>query len=320
MTPLRALIAGLIALVLYGAGLFVATSFADARPHDLLPLLSTSRAPFALWCFLTAWGAIIIGALGVIAAFLAFIAPEEEDDPRFRRRGFPKAAPIVLIAVALFLAWYALHCAGAAATPIAVPVAPTAEPPVVEPAPLAGDEPLPEPAPEPPPSVAADSAAFQWTYKNPLVRDTAYVWIAEPTIFADPAEAMRLLCGKAWVAVSGSASQEGPPARNAARARARAERALREARRWLAGHNDCGPTVVLGVDLGQHVALAGETPGTTAYQRQILTISRARRASDDAVAIEAAVAELRAFLADPAQRAAFYGGRRFQAEPAILVD
>jgi hypothetical protein len=112
MTPVRALFAGLIAAILFAAGLFIATNFAGGRPHDLAPLLLTGREPFDLLCFLAAWGALLGGALGVLTAFLAFIAPDEDDDPRFPRRGFPKSAPPILIVIGLALAYVALRCGG----------------------------------------------------------------------------------------------------------------------------------------------------------------------------------------------------------------
>lgn len=326
MTPVRALFASLLAAILLGAGAFIVARAADARPHDLAPLLSIGRSPFSLWCFLAAWGALVSGALGVLAAFLAFIAPDEDDDPRFRRRGFPKAAPLVLVAIALALIYLALRCASEAPmqTPIPVPVAP--EPADAAETPLLGEAP-PEtaPAPEVPPAISpvTDNAAFEWRYKYPLLRGDTPVWdnVAEP--FADQPETARLLCGKAWVAVTGSASEEGPAARNAARARIRAGRAAGRAQGWLARRQDCGPTIVLGVNLGQHAPVAGvsdirDDGAASAYQRQILVVSRLRRSPDETLSVDAAVAELGEFLSNPAHREALYAGRVFPQEPEIL--
>lgn len=319
MTPVRALIAGLLAAVFYGAGLFIAASLAGGRPHDLIPFLSLSRTPFEIWCFLEAWGALVLGVLGVLAAFLAFIAPEEEDDPRYRRRGFPKGLPIFLIALGLGLAFLALRCGTVAAAPIAVPIAPS----TVEPAAAAEPaEPLPVAAAvESHPVVGAASAAFQWRYMDPLVRDAHGVFTADARPFADEAEAERLLCGMAWVAVSGSASEEGPADRNAARARMRTERAMAQAAAFLARRADCGQTVVLGLDLGQHVSgAAGDDAGvSTAYQRQILIVSRRRVDGEAALSAAAARAELLAFLGVAANRDALLSGRAFRSDPVIVL-
>ena len=317
MTPVRAILASLFAAVLLGAGAFIAARLAGGHPHDLVPLLALGRIPFSLWCFLAAWGAILIGGLGILAACLAFIAPEEEDDPRFRRRGFPKGAPIILIAIALGLVFLALRCAGpAGAPPIAAPVEPD---PVVQPQPESpGETPeIPEPASAPKP--VAESASYQWPYKVPLVRDAGDAVAAGESPFPDEIENRRLFCGKAWAAVTGSASEEGPAYRNRVRASMRAKAAQRAAGFWLNGHPDCGQTIVFGVDLGQHARIdgAGDDGVASAYQRQILVVSRAR-GDGETLSAGAAEAELRAFLDDPASRAALYGGRGFPAAPQIL--
>lgn len=323
MTPVRAVLAGLFAAALFGAGLILVAGLSAARPHDLAPLLSSARTPFSIWCFLAAWGALIGAVLGVLAAFIAFIAPERDDDPRLRRHGFPKWIPIALILIALALAWFALRCTSNALQPppISVPVAPD-EPPEL----LGGeppDEPLDEPPrPAPPPEPVAEAASFSWTYKDPLIRADGAVWLDQGgTAFADEAESARLLCGKAWVAVSGSASEEGPPERNAERARRRAQRAMARANSWLAARPECGATVVLGLDLGQHASTAPalDEGAATAYQRQILVVSRARAEAGEALDAEEALAELRAFLADPANRAALFAGRDFPAEPRPIA-
>jgi len=329
MTPVRALFASLFAAILLGAGAFIVARAADARPHDLAPLLSIGRSPFSLWCFLAAWGALGSGALGVIAAFLAFIAPEEDDDPGFRRRGFPKAAPLVLIAIALALVYVALRCVAAEPeqAPVPVPLAPDTQQTAPE-TPLLGEAPqLVEPLAEDLPATkpVADAASFQWPYKYPLLRGVNAVWDGIDQPFADSPETARLLCGKAWVAVTGSASEEGPADRNAARARVRAERAMKRAKTWLSQHDECGPTIVLGVDLGQHAPIAGiadaaaDGGSASAYQRQILVVSRHRRAPDETLQTAAAINELDQFLSDPADRAALYAGRVFPAEPRVVA-
>lgn len=322
MTPVRAVFASLFAATIFGAGVFIAARLAGGRPHDLVPLLFLGRDPFSIWCFLAAWGAIVVGVLGVLAAFLAFIAPEEEDELRFRRRGFPKSAPLVLIAVALGLVWVALRCASVeTAAPIAVAIAPGAVADEAE-TDLLGEAP-PAEAPLADNAVApvSEAAAFQWPYKIPLVRDNGAIWSDDPRPFADNDENRRLLCGKAWLAVTGSSSEEGPAARNAMRARLRTGRAMAQASSWLSRHEECGPTIVFGIDLGQHAAVTGrrDDGAASAYQRQILVVSRIRRSAAETLSAEAAEEELRALLRDPDARAALYAGRSFPAEPQILA-
>lgn len=322
MTPVRALFAGLVAAVLFGAGLFITTNFAGGRPHDLVPLLSLGRAPFSLMCFLSAWGALVLGGLGVIAAFLAFLTPEEDEDPRLRRHGFPKAAPLALIALALALAFAALRCKdGEAAAPIAVPVAaPVAEAAVIDDPvedELLGGEPI---ARATLPAAVASAAAFEWPFKDPLLRAGAPLWLGESQPFSNDAEAQSLFCGKAWIAVTGSASEEGPADRNAARSEIRTRRAMTEASQWLGRHPDCGTAIVFGIDLGQHAPTSSneDEGAATAYQRRILVASRARGDGEPTLSLAAAEAELAAFLADPEMRAALLAGREFVASPAII--
>jgi hypothetical protein len=321
MTPVRALFAGLVAAILFGAALFIATSFAGGRPHDLVPLLSLTRAPSSLLCFLAAWGAFALGGLGVIAAFLAFLAPDDDDDPRLRRRGFPKAAPLALIAAALGAAFIALRCAaGAAAAPIAVAVLAPVEAAVAvdrAEAELLGGEPIANAAT---PEAVAGAAAFQWRFKDPLLRGDGPLWMGGGQPFSDEAEAARLLCGKAWIAVTGSASEEGPPDRNAARSEIRTRQAMTRAAQWLARHAECGAPILFGVDLGQHTPTmsSADEGAATAYQRQILVASRARADGEAALSVAAAEAELAVFLSDPAMRAALLAGRQLIAAPAII--
>lgn len=327
MTPVRALIAGIFAAVLFGAGLFIAAGFAGARPHDLVPILSIDRTPFNFICFLAAWTGVIAGVLGVFAAFFAFLAPEEEDDPRFRRRGFPKIAPLVLIALSLGLTWFALRCAGVAAheRPIAILLAPEVgdapEAEVFEP-PENEARTRPEARAEPPapvrPFPIAAAADFQWAYEIPLAhREIAQVDLKG--LFDAEAQTARLLCGKAWVAVTGSASEEGPTGRNETRARRRAAAARAVAADWIAGRAECGATPVFAVSLGQHANVlgAGDDGAASAYQRQVLTVSRDRM-EGETMSADAAEAELRDFLDEPHNLDALYAGRRFASRPEIL--
>lgn len=318
MTPIRALLASLFAAILLGAGSFIVASFAGGRPHDVVPILARAAEPFSLLCFLAAWGVIVVGALGVIAAFFAFIAPEEDDDPRFQRRGFPKPAAPVLIGLSLALLYYALTCAATAPVPIAAPVEPTS---VAELAPL--PEPAPVDAPAPPQEEIRPVAAetdFAWPYMDPLMRASGPVWSGGAAPFGDDAGNARLLCNFAWVAVTGSSSEEGPEGRNVARSRARTLQAMALAEEWLSRHSECGPTIVLGLDLGQHVVVDGvRDPDASAYQRQMLTVARARRDAGETVSVAGAQAELSAYLADRENRRRLLAGRAFAAEPLILT-
>jgi hypothetical protein len=317
MTPVRAFIAGVLALVMLGAGAFIVASAAGAEPHDLVPLLGFDRASAALLCFLAAWGAIIFGALGVIASFLAFIEREEVDD--LRRRGFPKGLPVLLIALSLTLAWYALRCAAQPAPdPIAVPVAPTPAPEPLA-APLEPEKPQPV-VEAPSPTVSGAASSFEWRFKDPLIRDQGPLWSgADAAPFANEPEARALLCGKAWVAVTGSASEEGPAERNERRARIRAENAAAAARDYLARNPDCGETPVFALSLGQHAptGAAGEDGAATAYQRQMFVISRLRASADEVLSRAEARAELTEFLAASAP-STILGERRFSSAPVII--
>lgn len=316
MTPVRALIAGTLALVMLVAGLFIVASLAGASPHDLVPLLSLSRASADLLCFLAAWGALVSGALAVIAGFLAFIAREDVDE--IRRRGFPKALPILLIALSLALAWYALRCAETPPpTPIDAPVAPTPQP--QPPPPVEPEKPKPE-IEVAAPTVTGVASSFEWRFMDPLIRERGPLWTGGETApFANENEALALLCGKAWVAVTGSASEEGPADRNERRARLRAERAAVAARRFLARHAECGETPVFAVSLGQHAptGAGGGDGAATAYQRQMFVIARARASAEAALSRSAARAELAAFLADGAS-ASILAERRFSSAPVLL--
>lgn len=314
MTPVRAIFASLFAAVILAAGLFIVARLEGARPHDLVSLLSWDRTPFSLWSFLAAWGAVSLGALGVLGAFLAFIAPEDLDDPHYPRRGFPKSAPLFLVAAGLALAFIAFRAIGAGrAAPIAVALAleapaPRAEPIAAE-APAAVTE-----------GVGVAASAFSWRYMDPFVNDSGAVWGGYAQPFADEAESAALLCDAVWIAVSGSASEEGPPDRNARRARFRAELAMSRAERWLARHPECGETYVFGVDLGQHAggAAAPNDGASTAYQRQILLAFRRRSGDGEELSVLEAEAELRDFLDDAENRRAFYAGRDFPRDPVIL--
>lgn len=318
MTPVRAVFAAVLAGVMLLAGALIVARTAGREAADLFEILLAGWGP-GLWCFLAAAGALALGAAGVLTAFLAFIEREEADAGPFRRRGFPKSAPILLIAIALGLVWFALRCSGAPApeTPVAVAVEPEAPPPVDLEDELEGGEPVLDVA-STGPTVSFSETSFDWTFKDPLIRGAGHQWMTRERPFTDESAAA-LLCGKAWVAVTGSASEEGPAGRNAERSRLRAAAAAEAARRWIARHPDCGVTYVFGVDLGQHAAGAPDDTGAaTAYQRRVLVMARARNDGETLTA-DAARAELAGYLANSATRDAFLGGRRFPAEPVILA-
>ncbi len=318
MTPARAILAAFLAAVMLLAGSLIVARTGGREAADLVEILLAGPGA-GLWCFLAAVGAFLFGGLGVLAAFLAFIAHEEPDDGPFRRRGFPKSAPILLIIASLALVWFALRCAGAPEpeAPIAVAVEPEAPPADDLDDTLAGGEPPPDIVDEGP-VVSYAETGFDWTFKDPLIRDGGPQWMTRDRPFTDESAAASL-CGMAWVAVTGSASEEGPADRNAERARLRAAAAADAARGWIARHPDCGDTFVFAVDLGQHAAGAPDDTGAaTAYQRRVLVMSRSRR-DGETLTIEAARAELAGWLADPASRALLLGGRRFPAEPVILA-
>lgn len=344
MALVKAVLATVLTAIIFLAGLVIVSGVAGARATDLLELLSTNHQPFRLLCFLAAWGSIALGGLSLLMAFLAFIAPdEEEDDPRLHRRRFPKAAPMLLVALALALAFIALRCAAAAVvapvvTPVVAPV--VEEPETVEPAPLAApiieEEPGPEPRAAQAPVVSAtplvygEASDFEWLYTFPIPGEGRPAWSSVEQPFADDAEARRLLCGKAWVAVTGSASEEGERALNQQRARLRTERAMTRAANWIAAHPECGQTPVLGINLGQHVREGdngqeggdgqgdGDGPEATAYQRQVLTVGRALGPDETALTAAQARREASAFINDPAAFSAFLGRRRFQDAPTII--
>ena len=318
MTPVRAVFAAVLAAVMLLAGALIVARTAGREAGDLFEILLAGWAP-GLWCFLAAAGAFALGGLGVLTAFLAFIAPEEPDDGPFRRRGFPKSAPILFIILGLVLVWFALRCAGAPApeAPVAVAVEPLAAPADDIDEALEGGGPAPEPIDQGP-FVSYGEARFEWAYKDPLIRAGGPQWMTRERPFTDESDAAAL-CGKAWIAVTGAASEEGPADRNAERSRLRAAAAADAARRWIRGHPECGETFVFGVDLGQHaIGNADETGAATAYQRRVLVMARDRR-EGETLTSDAARAELAGHLSDPDSLAALLRGRRFPAVPVIIT-
>lgn len=322
MTPVRAVLAATLAVVMVVAGSLIVARTSGREAGDLLEILLAGPAA-GLWCFLAAAGALAVGAAGVLTAFLAFIAREEEDAGPFRRRGFPKAAPIILILLALGLVWLALRCAGARETkaPVAVALEPEAPLTADLDGVLEGGDPIGTPAPAEA-RLFVGETAFIWPYKDPMVEPDGPRWLSNARPFADDradGDGASLLCGKAWVAVTSAASEEGPAARNVERARLRTLAAMDAARRYLGRNAACGTPVIFGIDFGQH-APSGRAGGeaTTAYQRLIMVIARDARESE-ALTEDGARAELEAYLADPAAYANLLGGRRFLAGPVVLA-
>ncbi|GAB4517797.1 MAG: hypothetical protein Kow00133_02420 [Amphiplicatus sp.] len=325
---MRAVIAALVCLALLVLAARLIAGFHDAGLVDLLAILAFAGGSF--WCALAAWAAIPAAFLAIVAVFAGFADSQDEEEPRRTGGSIGAAAFFFLLAVGLI--WLAFACAKRAPETAAPPPAPAAafEPePVSEPEPPpAEEEPEPEPEPLAAPTPEVYAAPIYWEYMYPLILDGDYR--RSPSMIArldglfpldDPDGATRaLLCGKAWVAIAGAASQEGPRARNERRARVRAELALAAAERWLDAHTEnCRRPALVGLDLGQHAATvdAPRMDGTdTAWQRQILIVTRAA-APDEAGGEAEALAELRAFYDDPAGRTALLAGRVY-ARPAVF--
>ena len=302
-------------------GDFFVARFVGVSIAEIPAFFSTNEDPFSLLCFLLAWGSVAFGALAILTGFLAFIADDDEGGRRLPHRGFPKALPLAFVITSIMVFWLALRCPDAdvieKASPAAVaaPFVQKEETPEPEAPPQAIVK--AEPAPPPAPMVMMKESAFIWPYKDPLIRGADIVWMnGAPSISFD--NEAGLLCGMKWVAVTGSSSEEGPPERNAIRARMRAQIAANALRDWLAARPECGPTQIFAVSLGQHQksGAADADGAATGYQRQMLIISKPRSASNEKAD---GVLELRQMLDNPAERAALYGARRFPSAPQILT-
>jgi hypothetical protein len=329
--PVRSLIAAIVALVILWTGSTLILAQENATYADFLALLQLRQPEASLLCVLAGWGAVIAGAVAVLTAFASFIA---EDDDGIRRRGFPKGIPIVFALMALALFWGAIRCVTHTA-PETVRIAVASEPepapePAVEPQPEPLAPPLEEPAPAAPPQTATYATALKWQFMYPLVLDGRFVQSPENAtaltdLFRadDPySDVRRMLCGKAWVAFTGSASEEGPAERNERRARVRAELVAAQAKSWLASRGpDCPRPVILGVDLGQHAptGVASLDGADTGYQRQVLVAARDRAGESEMISDAAAADELRRFLADTANERALLAGRRFMRPAAVFI-
>jgi hypothetical protein len=274
-------------------------------------------------CAILAWGAVVAAVLALFSAFAAFLEEIDEDD--YRRRGFPKGILLIFLLTSLALFWAALNCHyhPAKEQRVVVPVDRTA---------LAEDETTAtasRPAPAAAPRIAAAETALVWEYMYPLVLGERYVYSPRMTgaiaaLFParDPDGAVRaMLCGKAWVAFAGSASEEGPLDRNIRRARRRAEMVAGAASDWLDLHPDCQRPLILAINLGQHVATpvpSSDKGQSTGAQRQTLVASR-NLSPGERITSEAARKELEAWLANEANFRALVGARRYLSRPVVFA-
>jgi len=177
------------------------------------------------------------------------------------------------------------------------------------------------------PLTASEETGFYWTYEYPLIRNNRV--LSSPEVDRALAEFMptddkdgsvaRMLCGKAWVAFSGSSSEEGPKDRNEMRARARAELVAARARYWLDRHPECKRPVIVALDLGQHNPTKVGDPAATAYQRQLIVIGRNRASEEESLDAAAAIEEMRIFYGNEAMRAKLLGARHYRGEAAVFV-
>lgn len=328
----RALIATIISGFMLFAGAVIVATFQQSDLAGAHAILAGREGRFA--CRLLAWGAVVAGALTLLASFAAFF--DNEDDDGFRRRGFPKLVPLLLIAASLGFLWFAYACAARVEPPAPPPIVadpdleldggePPSEPLEID----SGPEPEPEPLPPPTPAPLASETDFVWNYQYPLILNgpsqrSPAMEAALADLFTGDAPgglAREAFCGAAWTAVTGAASEEGPRARNLARSRLRAELAAKAAARWLDRQDEnCPRPVLLAVDLGQHAPTgADEADGGrhTGYQRQILIISRATAEPTETVSAEEAAEELRALLRD--DPASVLGARVYSRAPAIFA-
>ncbi len=336
---LRAGLAAIITAVLWLAGAAFMLNLTAAGPGAYFSSLFFQNEAQGLRCFLLAASALLAGGFAIVSSITAFRDSEDDDDD-----AFPFGAIPFFLVASLGFFWFAIDCAATKpidapdmlqkmidASPAPDPLAPVEpepqsnlETPIDVPVPVAEDRP---PAPE----VNALPNAASWPYQYPLIRNSGYLSSRATDAFLTslfPADdrdgAMRaLLCGKAWVAVSGASSQEGPALRNRLRAHFRAELAALNAQAWLNAQPDsCRPPAVLALDLGQHmstVANASAGGGATGYQRQVFIVSRRLTPDESALEPADALSELQAFLSEPENRAALLGERRYHWAPLAFA-
>lgn len=305
-----------------------------------------------------AWLVLGVAAVGgAFLAFVALDGDDLPN--RLPHRRFPKLAPVILLASSLGVLWLLLapprlnpqssaDAARIAPEPPALDVEarlagaptektsqPSSQELVIEPvvAPIAEEPKSPQPSEPIAPAeiekaaTTSEETSLYWTFEHPIVSEGRVLSSPEadrdiarliPMKDADGAVA-RMLCGKIWVAFSGSASEEGPRERNALRSHARANLLAARGKAWLDAHSDCDRPVILALDLGQHEPTGAGDPARTAYQRQAIIISRARTSPAEKLSAEEARGELEAFYADAEMRGRLLGGRRFGSEPVIFA-
>lgn len=321
-SPLRALLGAVVAALLLAIGVALVLSGLKSHFGAFADQIFGRTDLATLWSRIVGWLAVASGVLTILSAYVAWY--EEPEFDGVTRRGFPRYVPVLLFAVTLALLWLAM---GLMKKPVveAPPAAPAAAPVEEEPLELEGGDPLPEP------QVTAVSLPVRYTFRYPLItahgaegaaftqRDLA---LAFPMKDGD-GRVRALLCGKAWVALTGSASQEGDRDRNEARARLRAELAIARARAWLQAHaEDCPAPTLIGLDLGQHEAVVAAPAfdgADTADQRQLIIVTRALGADENPPTPEAALAEALAFYASAEGRAAILSGRRYLREAEFFA-
>lgn len=322
-SPLRALLAAVAMALLLAIGVALVLNGLKSNFAAFADQLFGRSALATLLSRFAGWLAVGTGVLAILTAYVGWY--EEPDFDGATRRGFPRYIPAFFFVVTLLLIWLAMSLMAKSVASVTPPATPAAEPAPEEPLELDGGDPLPVP------QVAAVALPVRYTYQYPLIttqgaqgeaftkRDLALAFPLQDT----DGRVRALLCGKAWVALAGSASQEGDRDRNEARAHLRAQLAIGRARVWLAAHaDDCPAPALIGLDLGQHAAVlpAPSADGAdTKDQRPLIIITRALSTGEVAAAPADAVAEARAFYATSAGRAAILGERRYLREAAFFV-
>jgi len=321
---IRSILAAIITVILMVGGIYLILQFTDATFSDYFSALLFQNDAHPLRCFLFAFGAIVCAILALVSCVAAYFEDEHFDE--YEHDEFPIGAIPFFIVASLGLFFFALGCSAdrSSAEPFAdetVEIEPAMtkvpeplldalvepEPETVEQIDL-GPPPLPE---IPQPEVHGLFGAGSWPYKLPLVRNDQPVESPELTDFlnndvfpfGDRAGGVRsILCGKAWVAIVGSASEEGPSDRNMKRARFRAELALKRAEEWLDHHEDsCRRPVLLGVDQGQHRPttegpIEGPESSISRTQRALNFYLRPHYPGEGSLSKTEAMEELRAYL------------------------
>jgi len=335
----RAGFAVIITAALWLVGAAFMLNVTAAGPGAYFSSLFFQHGAQALRCFLLAAGALLAGGFAIVSSLTAFRDSEDGDDDEF-----PFGAIPFFLVASLGFFWFAIGCA--ATGPIDEPdmlqkmidASPAPDPlALAEPEPLSNLEtPIGVPAPvaeerPPAPEVNALPNAASWPYQYPLIRNNGYLpsratdaFLANLFPADDHGGALRaLLCDKAWVAVSGASSQEGPALRNRLRSHYRAELAALKAQTWISGQpDDCGAPVILGLNFGQHMStVANVSAGgaMTGYQRQVIILSRERTPGEGALDPADAASEMQEFLSQPANQAALHGARQYHQAPLVFA-